>query len=199
MDMNTYETRKKIREPIIKIYNYGSRVYGCNTDKSDYDYIVVVESYNDDLYYSVNTGDKNYTVYSEQMFIKQIKKHHISVLECIFQNANDTYRRYFELNLSQLRHSISSVSSNSYGKCKKKIAQGDIYIGKKSLYHSIRILMFGIQIAKFGDIIDYSCANIISETVMGMSSDWDELHNKFRPIFNELKSNFKILAPLEDE
>lgn len=198
MDTKHYETRTEIDEPILKVYSYGSTVYGCTTSKSDSDFIVVVESKDNDLYYSVNEENANYTVYSEQRFIQRIREHHISAMECIFQSTNDPYVKYFKLNTELLRREISSVASNSFVKCKKKLAIGEDYIGRKSMFHSLRILMFGIQIAKFGRIVDYAEANYLLPKIMGFE-DWREINLFLKPKFNNLKSEFKLLAPLESE
>lgn len=194
-----FETRNQIDERVLKHYKYGSRVYGCNNKNSDYDYIFIVESDNDELYYSVELPNVNMTVYSEAKFIKLIEQHHISALECIFQDENDEYLKYFKLDLEKLRRSISGVSSNSFVKCKKKIKQGDVYIGKKSMFHSLRILNFGIQIAKYGKIDSYSCANVHHKTIFEMDDDWEKINNKFKPIYNSLKTLFKKVAPLESD
>lgn len=195
--MREHETRNQIDEKILHSFLYGSYVYGCNTEKSDVDYIVIVESDNDDLYYSVKLSVGDATVYSEQRFIQRIKEHHISALECIFQH-NNPYRKYFEYNSDSLRREISSVSSNSFVKCKKKLAKGEDYIGKKSVFHSLRILMFGIQIAKYGSIVDYTEANYLLKDIMEQNS-WKDIKRLYQPLFNRLKSEFKILAPLEGE
>lgn len=199
MNIEQYETRKQIDEPILRTYQYGSRVYNCHNNDSDYDFIVIVES-DKDLYYSVNFPDSNFTVYSESMFIKRIEEHNISALECIFQNPSDPYRKYFKLDKAKLRRSISSIASNSFGKCGKKLKQGDYYIGKKSLFHSIRILGFGIQIALTGRIVDYSAYNHYLYRIMETNStDWEVYKKLFKPTFNRMKSNFKNFAPLETD
>lgn len=194
-----YETRNDIDEEVLKIYDYGSRVYRCATEKSDFDYIVIVESEDENLKYSVERPNRNITVYSEQNFIKQIENHEISAMECIFQQPEDRYLKHFKLDTDKLRRAISSVASNSYVKCKKKIRDGEVYIGKKSLFHSLRILMFGIQIAKHGKIVNYGEANEYHKTIFEMNNDWSELDKKFKPIYNVLKSEFKRLAPLESD
>lgn len=194
-----YEERNSIHEEILKVYNYGSRVYGCTTENSDYDYIAIVDS-DEDLYYSVNSEDANVTVYSEPLFIKRIHEHHISALECIFQSEDDPYRQYFELDKSKLRRSLSATAGNSFVKAKKKMKQGDYYIGKKSLFHSIRILGYGIQIALSGKITDYSSYNDYHKTIMGMTTnEWEDYQLIFKPIFNKKKSEFRRFAPLEEE
>lgn len=196
-----YETRTKIEEKVLKTYRYGSRVYGCNTEKSDYDFIMVVESDNPYLYYNVNNDHAgcNFTIYSEQMFLKRMDEHHISVLECVFQDSYDKYVKQFVLDKAKLRKAISSVASNSYIKCKKKLRDGEEYIGLKSLFHSLRILNFGIQIALYGKIVNYKSANVFLKMIMDIGADWEKLNAKFKPIFNSMKSLFKKLAPLESE
>lgn len=194
-----YETRNQIDEDIIKAYVYGSHVYGCANANSDLDYIVIVESEDDELYYSVNEEDVNYTVYSEAKFIKRIKEHHISALECIFQRPEqDPYIKYFNLNLETLRREFSGVTSNSFVKCKKKLAIGEDYIGKKSMFHSLRILMFGIQIAKYGKITDYKEANYLLPIIIDMEN-WEDIKEYCQPIYNSLKSELKLLAPIDKD
>ena len=107
-----YETRDNITEKIITSYKYGSHVYGSHSEHSDYDYIVVVESDDPNLNYSVNWKGVDYTVYGEQKFIKLIEEHQVSVLECIFQKGdNEPYLKYFKLDTEKLRRSFSAVSS----------------------------------------------------------------------------------------
>jgi len=195
MEDEQYETRDTIDEPIIKVYSYGSSVYNSQTKNSDSDYIVVVDSDDRNLYYNVREEGADYTVYSEGKFIERIKDHHISVMECIFQTSNDPYLKYFMLDKEKLRREISAVSSNSFVKCKKKLAIGEDYIGKKSMFHSLRILMFGIQIAKHSKIVDYSCANHLLDEILKMDS-WDEIKEVFKPIYNNLKTEFREVAPL---
>lgn len=199
MNEAQYETRKFIDQPIMKTYQYGSRVYGSHHKDSDYDFIVVVKS-DEELKYTVNLTNSSFIVYSEELFIQKIKEHEISILECIFQEPNDEYRKHFVLDKEILRRSISSVASNSYCKYRKKLNQGDIYIGKKSLFHSLRILGFGIQIALTGRIVNYSAYNHFSERIMIMpSSDWKVYQTMFQPVYNRLKTNFKTFAPLDND
>lgn len=195
----SYDVRESIEHSILKVYPYGSVVYGTESEKSDIDYIAVVDS-KENLYYNVSTEYADYTVYSESEFINQIKNHHISVMECIFQSEDDPYVKHFELDYAKLRRAISSVASNSFGKCGKKLKQGDYYIGKKSLFHSLRILDYGIQIATYGKILDYGFSNHIHRAIFKMeSNDWKEVKSRFQYIYNERKTAFKLVAPLDKE
>ena len=195
----TFETRAQVDEPILEMYAYGSRVYGCVTEKSDHDYIIVVESEDENLNYSVTFTNFNATVYSEKNFIKRIQNHEVNALECIFQEENDKYLKYFKLDTEKLRRKFSAVASNSYVKCKKKLKEGEVYIAKKSMFHSVRILNFGIQIAKYGKIVNYSCANVHHDFIFYIGNDWNDIDARFKPIYNAQKTLFKKLSPLDKE
>jgi len=190
---------KKIKEPILHCFQYGSKVYGNNTELSDDDYIVIVQA-EEELEYGIHEGKENITVYSQKTFERLLKEHDIAAMECIFSNETPYM---FEVDLAQLRRSISAVASNSFVKCKKKLMQGpdyNPYIGKKSLFHSLRILDFGIQIAEHGKIINFaSCNDLFFEIMSIESDDWTLFRERFEPIAKKLKSQFKKVAPLNKD
>jgi predicted nucleotidyltransferase len=183
---------------ILNIYPYGSKVYGTHNENSDNDYIVVCEGFAG-LYDQLD----DVTFYDEKTFQEAIDRHEISVLECLFLPPNliiqQTKDFNFELNLNQLRCSFSAKASNSFVKAKKKLTvekDFNVYIAKKSLFHSLRILIFGIQIAKYGKIIDFSEANSLWKDIKEINADdWNFFKKIFQPIYNKLSSDFRILAP----
>lgn len=188
-----------IKENIIYSFRFGSKVYGSDTDKSDDDYMVVVDS-DEELKYGLHDDKKNIHVYSDRTFRRLIKEHDIAVIECLF--SNDTHYK-FELDIKQLRHSISAVVFNSFSKCRKKLKEGDEYdpyIAKKSLFHSLRILDFGIQIAEHGRILDFSSMNHHLDDIMSIdSNDFNVFRKKYEPIGKAMKKRFKKIAPLEKD
>ena len=179
-------------EYAICTFPYGSRIYGTNSQESDFDYIYVVDDKSveelDDQYVFHSDYDPvnyvfhsdydpvnkvyvdyfheiNISIYGKTKFQQMCDDHHISALECIFlpdnmiKNQITDHKFKFELNLQQLRKSISEKASHSWVKAKKKFeveSDRNIYIGKKSLFHSIRIIDFGIQIARYGKIEYYN-------------------------------------------
>ncbi|UGO50750.1 nucleotidyltransferase [Bacillus phage vB_BanS_Sophrita] len=193
-----WEITNTIKEPIIKIYPYGSRVYGTANEKSDYDFMAIAQTKDTKLDYTFECDNVSVHVVSEYLFIKRIKEHHISYLECIFQDPDDEYRKHFKLDLEKLRRNVSAISSNSFVKCKKKMIDGEPYIGKKSMFHSIRIVQFGCQIAKYGEIVDYKCANVYYDRVMSFDN-WEDIKEDFQPRYNRFKSTLRELAPLESD
>lgn len=203
---------------IISIYLYGSAIYGLMGPKSDYDVIVIVDR-KDDVHLKSKVvaltldAMQSYfkkvdvNIYTEEEFLTALEGMEISFLEC----TNDTrfnsnlgtilYGKkhvHPAINLEKLRHSISQKASNSWVKAKKKmiVESPDFapYIGKKSAWHSLRILMFGTQLAKHGRIVDVAEANSIYQDVMACET-WEELNEKFHPLYNHLSTEFRKVAP----
>jgi hypothetical protein len=134
---------------------------------------------------------------------QQIENCDIMALECFYQNnhINSIIASSFKLNLSSLRRRVSAVVSNSWVKAKKKCKQGDNYVGYKSLFHSIRILDYGLQIARYGGIIDYQASNIVWAQIqesINDGSDIDTLLSFYKEKQNKRASEFRGLCPLEE-
>lgn len=132
-----------------------------------------------------------------------LNDHHITALECYFLPQIHTYHCDqtfdFKLNLQQLRKSISEKASHSWVKAKKKFEIEDdrkIYIGKKSLFHSMRIIDFGIQIARYGKIEYYNSGVDLWLRIKDIQSEkWKDYEAEFKPLFNEMMSEFRKWAP----
>lgn len=179
---------------LINIYGFGSQIYGNASKNSDKDFIVIAKSsitekeFKSDLY--------NIHLLSEDKFLLGLKNHNIRDLECIYAPnwaklvINKEFD--FEINKPSLRHSISHSNSNSWVKCKKKLAQGDYYLGVKSLFHSMRIANFGIQLATENKITDFTSCNWIWEEINSKKWTWEELDAKWRPYNNEIMHEFRI-------
>lgn len=189
--------RSKIHPVRVKnIYVFGSRVYGTTSVDSDWDFIMVANTPNSNQ--EIRSGNFNIHVVTEEQFLKNLKDHHSSTVEAFF--APSQFRLQEEVkfnwspNIPSLRHSFSHISSNSWVKCKKKMDQGDYYIGVKSLFHSLRIPMFGIQIAKTGGIYDFTVANSIYDRIMSKDWTWEELDSEFRILRNSILSDFRSVT-----
>lgn len=188
---------------IIAIYQYGSYVYGTNSEKSDKDSIVVLEDTEKSKEF-IEELKKEYdvNVYSRKDFERMIYEHEISALECLFLKDEFILKYHqwdFSLDLPTLRNSVSQKSSNSWVKAKKKfIVQKDYapYIGQKSAWHAIRMLDFGTQIAQHGSIIDYSTKNELLKEILTCST-WEDIDTQFRKEYNETASLFRQFAPKE--
>lgn len=182
---------------------YGSRVYGTNDEKSDYDYIIITENRTE----QVLTPNESINYISKSDFQKQLIKHEISALEGYFwMEQNNIFHPFqFELNKQQLRKSLSAKASNSFVKFKKKISleNEDNYIGLKSLFHSIRIPTFGVDIVE--GLVNFQNSFLI-KLWSEMKKDAEEtnynldfLIEKYKPIYNKQMSAFRKVAPKEPQ
>jgi predicted nucleotidyltransferase len=187
------------RERIVPkwIFLFGSHLYGTNIIGSDYDYVIVSDSVSDEKH--IETTEIDIHIYSESKFRDLLENHDIQTLECYFQ-MDDELRGYldFKLDKWKLRKTVSSIANNSYVKCKKKLIDGEIYIGLKSLFHSIRILDLGIQIAK-NQQIDFTSKCDEYVKIMEIGDDWDKINTIYKPIIKKLSGDFRQLCPKPKE
>ena len=187
----------KIHSSRVKnIYVFGSQVYGTTTRNSDWDFIMVANTPNTNQ--EIHSGDFNIHVMTEDHFLKNLKDHHSSSVEAFFTpkefRLQEDVKFDWKPNIPSLRHSFSHISSNSWVKAKKKMEQGDYYIGVKSLFHSLRIPIFGIQIAQTGSIYDFSVANYIHDKIISKEWTWNELDTEFRPLRNSILTDFRNIT-----
>lgn len=192
-------------DKVLNIYQWGSRVYGCFTDKSDYDYIVIVLDEYENFTSNLEIDNKHFNFYKISEWNGMIKRNTIETLECLFADKDfiikETISFDIKINLIELRKSISKVCSNAYDKSRKKLTiEKDFnpYIAKKSLWHCIRILLFGIQCCKYNRIVNYSEANkYYKDIVLNESVDWNYYKTKWHKFCNELRSEFRKHTQLE--
>jgi predicted nucleotidyltransferase len=191
---------------------FGSRVYGTAREDSDYDYIAVYAPgrykfwpeqspniHKDDMTWE--SGNVTIHQWGYREFEDLLNQYsNIEALEVYFHPSSKLKNNiWYVRNLEALRTSISKTSSNSWVKAKKKIWQGDYLLGQKSLFHSLRVLEFGIQIAEWRTIIDFSAANKywieIQEIAQHHKDDWGVFYERFHLQHNRLSTEFRKLAP----
>ena len=190
---------------VLNVYPFGSHVYGSNNDNSDKDFIVILEDF-------VESSSIDIHHIPRLEFQTMINNHDIQALECYFlpkeSVLKSTTKFRFELDKTKLRKSISTVSDGSWQKGKKKLivsADYDKEIALKSIFHSLRIRDIGIQIAMYGKIISYNRMNYILDDLRKMGTQyernelWQKIDDKYRKLFNELRSKFVELCPKDNK
>lgn len=184
---------------------YGSRVYGSHTADSDYDFHVILRDKvfaKEDWKNKLAQRNLDLHVWSQSEFTEALNDHRVYALECInlpkSQWLRDGLSFAYKPSKKKLREEFSRVASNSWVKAKKKLiveADYNEHIAKKSIFHSFRILDFGIQIAMHGSIIDYSSMNEILEELKTLPADWTAIDDTFRERHNKLASTFREVCP----
>lgn len=191
----------KNQDYVLYMSNWGSINYGVTNLLSDNDFIVVV---NED--YKLTTNDcvidnDNYCMYSLSKFNEMIKNNHVVAVETafldnknIFINKINHNSETLKIDLLELRKSFSATISNAWDKGRKKLEKtNEFYIGKKSLWHSLRILMFGIQICQYGKIMDYTEANLFyDKIVLNDCNDWEYYKIRYTELMKYLEHKFKM-------
>lgn len=197
--VDQFLTRHGLTAKDTVLVPYGSRVYGTHSDKSDHDFMAIVPAHA-----AIVTGfefrhdNVNVHVYKPEDWQQQLLAHKIHTLEAYFHPDKQIKARYkFKLNLGTLRSELSAKASHSFVKAKKKIeVEKDYHTGWKSLFHSLRILTFGKQIADHGSIVDFGAANHHwFDRLNNPSYDWGYFKNKYQPIYNDLATEFRKVAP----
>lgn len=192
---------------ILNKYCFGSQVYGTQTRHSDEDFICVVADIDKEESSMMSEANIQYLTVSE--FQRRLDNHEIEMLECYFLPQrfileNQLPSFHFELDRGRLRVSISTTSADSWVKGKKKLLveeKESKYLAIKSIFHAVRILGMGIQLASTGTIYNYSEYNWLHCELMIMAEQdtnlglWAKIDDRYRKLFNKLNSEFKQLCP----
>ncbi len=184
---------------IIACFIYGSRTYGNYNKFSDFDFICVVKTKEQDQFILKDSINVNF--YTAEEHQNRIDEHEISALETLWLEPafilKQEQKFEFNLDLKKLRRSLSAKSSNSFVKCKKKLTiekDLDINNGIKSMFHAFRIIDFGIQIANTGKINNYDSCNLLYEKLV-YYKEWDKIVEDYKPLYNNKLTEFRKLAP----
>lgn len=189
---------------IINIYIFGSHIYGTNHKHSDIDLILVVKN-------RFEPDNIDTHIFTIEEFQRKLDNMDIQTLEAYFAPNEFKYETHtftFNYNESALRKSISTIANNSLVKGKKKLiimGDYDLNAGLKSVFHSIRILDYGIQIAKHKEIINFKTYNYVLEDLKVMSEFhnyealWEKIESKYLATWKKLKSEFKTVCSHKSE
>lgn len=161
---------------VVAIYPYGSRIYGCHTDASDHDWVVVYKSYllpsgafKDN---AISSDDCSHQAicFSRTGFQSALDSYEITALECAFlpKEMHILSKMDFGVrkwNKNDMASAIITKASASWHLAKTAIEDMDIDKAKKNVYHALRILGFGLQMAENGHIADYSAFNHLHDAI----------------------------------
>ena len=185
----------------LNIYEYGSIVYGTYIEgKSDRDYIVIVpDDYQIDVD-QIEHDNCHYNIFHATTWQKKLDNNEVDAIEIYFLPKRHVLKETMRFNTdivpSKIREQFSKTASNSWVKCKKKLIVEDSFnprIGKKSLWHALRIIEFGTQILLTGKINNYSCMNNLYDSIVNTPhDDWEYFQHFYQPIYNAKKTRFRL-------
>ena len=149
---------------IFNVYVFGSQVYETDTSSSDWDIIIVANNSVESV--ELRHEQFNIHILTPDKFKEDLKWHKPTILECAFAPPYAKLKESIKFNQfiidkKKLRHAILHTSFMSWKKSKSKIDTSEYHSAIKSAFHSIRLIMFGIQIARSGKINNFCEANII--------------------------------------
>lgn len=183
---------------VRNIYVYGSRVYGTAAEDSDYDIIVLCGNMlaHEEKKLEVKGVKLNIHLITPDKFWSDLAIHNIMNLECLYAPEWAILQEKMPLPktiiIKKLIKNNLAQSFSSWRNAKMKLLDGDIYRGQKSMFHSLRMLMFATQIAEHGEIVDFSCANELFKEIMDSDEyDWDFYKDKYLPLKVELENKLK--------
>lgn len=211
------EIKKLTQEPILAVIPYGSIIYG-NKTSSDFDALVIVDC--NDLYLQNTDVNSHYDFFimDKNKFKNNVTNNQVKEMELIHtplekitflhSDFREEFLNYKNIPIKRdiIRENFSQLTSNSYVKAKKKLIlekDFDEMVSLKSLWHSIRLLDFATQIISKNTIDYTSCNDLYNNIIKDYSEtrhlnkeeQWNFLHQKYRPIYNEYHSRLKLLCP----
>lgn len=194
---------------MILLLPFGSQVYGLTTDLSDRDYLALCLDEPKPEYLDTGYGKAEIESWDADDFKRKLQEHDIKALEIFFENETllSGLGFTFNLNKSKLRRSVSAVCSNAHVKAKKKIRDGELYIGLKSYWHVYRILfMFNIlaETSTFKPSAYKEGLTDVYEKIMSYrtakdtSTIFKSLEDEYKVSLKALQHKFRLQCPLED-
>jgi hypothetical protein len=164
-----------VTEEVLNIYPYGSRVYGTNSEQSDYDYIIVTKgamlksgAFKQN---AISSADRMIQgiLYSRGGFTDAINNYEIGALECLSLDPSQVVQGKWPFKVTKwdekemVKHIIQKASASFHiaDMQAKEYDQRDL--AKKGIYHALRILMFGKQLKANNKITDFTIANYLKE------------------------------------
>jgi hypothetical protein len=181
---------------VIGIFPYGSQVYGTAGPDSDNDYVIVMKSALLDNGAFRNNAISNEAksiqgvVYSRGGFIDAINKYEIGALECISLEDKDIIFKNWPFkvgvwNEKEMVRAIISKASASRHNADQQSKNGNKIIGRRGMFHALRILNFGLQLKEHKKIINFGVCNDLYNEMKAIPSDDFDTRNYYN-MFDDL-------------
>jgi hypothetical protein len=167
-------------------FRVGSRVYGTAGPGSDHDYLVVLADpgQKQDLLFGENV---NVVVHGVKSFQAALDEPSVFAFEGVFAPPEHRLKEprpdfSFKLDRRRLAESAAARSLSDYQKAQKRFSE-ELDPSKKKLFHSLRVPLFALQLARSGKITDFGEANDhYAEIFTNPSEDFADYDRTFGPL-----------------
>lgn len=200
-----FVTENELIVSSINIYEWGSRVYQTATEFSDWDYIAIVPDDFPKEPDQYEFGNHTYNIEHESDWFAKLKRNSVEALECLSLSPKFIVKKTksypFTFNPDGAHAAISERASIAWVKGKKKLTiekDFDWRGGKKSIWHSLRLYMFGTQCAQYGSIVDFTEANsyyndiVVAKHGNTGKEEWEYLKESYHDLNNYWHSKMKL-------
>lgn len=192
----------KIKDDVLAIYPYGSRVYGTATEESDYDFIVVLKrgvlesgAFRQNAI-SDDSGNIQGVLYSRGGFIDAINNYEIGALECLSLPTDQVILRKWPFKVTGWHQKTMVKKVIAKASASRHVADLQAKSGykdraKKGMFHALRILHFGLQLKEHQKIIDFSACNPLYHEFQAIKDDQFDTrvhYEVFDGLVDQLKS-----------
>jgi len=200
---------------LMGLYVTGSWQYSCTREGSDIDLTAIVKEY-PSCGSQFISDDLNVNFYKVSSVDRMLQEGYIPLLEAYYAEDKHIIIKYPKFNvvrpidslmddISLLRVSCSTLTSNSWVKGHKKLTTSDydLNMALKSIFHSIRIQDFVIQLLDSSTTPDFSSCNYILYDLFFMSESlhreelWLAIKSKYHSVYKQKKSTIKSFIPKE--
>jgi predicted nucleotidyltransferase len=181
LDLNRIIELSEVHHLKIKnVYVFGSQVYGYAKPESDFDIVLVAPGL-----IGKEIKDPQYNIHHilSDVFKSRLKEYNIQALECYFAPEwailQEKEKYVLDFNKSKMIASFLTQSNAMWKHSKFKMLEGDINRSMKSAFHSIKTLMFGIDIIQHSKITDFDLTKFHDDFFSEYYFEWKDLKNAF--------------------
>lgn len=192
----------RIDEDVLNIYSYGSQIYGTASEDSDQDFIIVTKgsmlksgAFKQNAISNQSRSIQG-VLYSRSGFQDAINNYDISALECLSLPTDKVVQSKWPFRVQkwdnrEMAKKIISKASNSWHLADLQAKDDWKHMAKKGIFHSLRILTFGLQLKEHQRIVDFEACNWIWE-------DFKLIEDENFDTRNYIKQRDELIQKLRD-
>ena len=192
---------KLLRAPapeVSAVFRVGSRVYGTASPASDEDFVAVLSraGARQDLLFAEGI---NVIVHDRSSFQRALERQSVLVLECFFapreHRLHETGPVFcWSYDAEKLAAAALTTSDKDFHKA-ERIFDDEPDAARKKLFHSLRVLLFALEIARTRRLADFTMAAPLWRAIAAHpASDWPALGRRFGPERDRLLADLSRLA-----